>query len=314
MIFKVEGFTGINNVDDERRVTKVTFTKDGDALLSGDLKSCSNYRLYKDGLAKVRNGMTKKVTPTAGRSWWTDLTCTIGLYVDGVNLVLVASDYTTSNIYTTLTSGLDMRFAEHKTQDVSVAQDRLIFMSNGAERLKYDGIAVSAWGDTTNLASEFEYPQLTYRAPPLGNIIISHYARMYVAHGRFLLYSESTEPEKFRMANNIPCAENITALSRDLGHLYAHTYNSTKVLIGRDPSDFAEIEYSIGAIKQRVICPHEFPVPYPVFMTRRGWAKATNGVIEYIDEDKFRLDLPNTGIAYTGYDPINKEVLCSIRQ
>ncbi len=310
MLFKVENFLGINNVDDDKRVSKPTFTKDGNVVLSGDLKSCSNYRITKDGIIAVRNGWpAKKVTLTDGHSYWTNLSGNLALVVDGTTLKKVATDYTMTNIKTGLTVSKEMRYAEH---------NNVIYMGNEAEMLKYDYLgvapAVTAWGDTTNLSVEFEYPQLKYRNPPISNILMSYYARMYVAEGRFLLYSEPGRPETFRMAHNIPCAEDITAISRDLERLYVHTLNTTKVLIGRDPSEFVEVEYSIGAIKQRIISPPEFNVPFPIFETKRGWAKAVQGAIDYIDHENFRLDLPDTAVGYTGYDPINREVLCTIKQ
>lgn len=309
MLFKVEKFEGINNVDDDKRVNKITFTRDGNVVLSGDLKSCSNYRIPKDRVIAVRNGFTKKVTLTDGHSYWANPSGNLALLVDGTTLKKVATDYTTTNIKTGLTAGKDMRYAEH---------NNVIFMGNTAEMLKYDYLgdspSVTTWEDTTNLSEEFEYPQLTYRPPPISNILISYYARMYVAEGRFLLYSDPIRPETFRMAHNIPCAEDITAVSRDLGHLYVHTLNTTKVLIGRDPSDWYEVEYAIGAIKQRIISPPEFNVPFPIFKTKRGWAKAEGGVISYLDHENFRLDLPSSAIGYTGYDEINREVVCTIRQ
>ena len=157
---------------------------------------------------------------------------------------------------------------------------------------------------------------MKYRTPPLTNILMAHYNRIYFGVGRFCVWTEALEPEKVRGQNMIACAEPITAISRDRDHLYLHMFNSTKVLTGHSVSDFlvnGEHEFPIGAIKQRTICPHEFDVPYPVFMTRRGWARAVDGRIEYIDKPAFRLDLPSTAIAYTGYDEKNSEALCSIK-
>lgn len=321
MIFKLEAFTGINNVDDERRVTKVTFTKDGDALLSGDLKSCSNYRLYKDGLAKVRNGQTKKVTLTDGHSFWVNPTGDLSLVMDGTTLKKVATDYTTSNIKTGLTAGLEMRHAEH---------NQMIFMGNTESMLKYNYLApvpsVTDWLVTTDytgamgwttdsegallMPEEFDTPQRGYIAPPKSNILISFYARMYVAFGRFLFYSELQFPELFHPDYYIPCAEDITAVSRDMNTLYIHTLNTTKAMIGRDPDDpFQEVEYQIGAVPQRIISPPEYDVSAPIFMSRKGWAFASGGKVDYIDKENFRKDLPTGSVGYLGYDIQNREIL-----
>jgi hypothetical protein len=54
------------------------------------------------------------------------------------------------------------------------------------------------------------------------------------------------------------------------------------------------------------------PMKSPIWMSRRGWATAEGGQVEYIDHDNFRLDLPATARCYTGYDLINKEVICQI--
>jgi hypothetical protein len=311
-----ERYAGINNVDEELRRTKIEFIEDG-IVLSGDLTSCRNFRISKDGIIQTRNGMTKVASPLSGHSLYTDVTEDICLFVDGQYLKLLNSDYSLTILYSGLTTGLEMRYTEFKPQNISAKQYKYIFMGNGKEMLKYDGSTVTTWGDTSNLSADFEYPQLKYRPPYPSNIIMAHYNRIYLGYGNMVFYSEALEPEKFRSANLLPFTETITAISRDIGHLYIHTYNKTYVLTGRSISDFEQTgiyEFPIGAIKQRVICPHEFQVPYPIWMSKRGWARAVEGRIEYIDFDNFRLDLPETAIAYTGYNTINREILCTIKQ
>lgn len=311
MLARQNEFEGINNVDEALQKTKVTFAPDGSIALSGDLKACVNFRCRKDKKAVVRNGQTSKLAVNSGHSFWTNKAGTIALYVDGTTLKQLSTSYTASTLYSGLYSGARMCYIEH---------NNIIFMGNGHQMLKMKDGAVSVWGDTlselsnttsTNLTDddmtigEFEFPRLTYRTPPLSNILLSYRARVYVADGRFALYSKDGFPETFRSAHNIPCWEDITAMSADYGHIYLHTLNTTKVLTGLDPDDFIESEFNIGAIKHGTITPHTTPF----ILSKKGWAKCENGIVGYVDHDNFRLDLADTAEAHLGYDPINEEII-----
>ena len=74
-----------------------------------------------------------------------------------------------------------MAFAEHNDK---------IFMGNGHEMLKYVNGTVSAWANASQDSSEFDSDGRIYRGLPLSDIILSFYARMYAASGRFVTYSE----------------------------------------------------------------------------------------------------------------------------
>jgi hypothetical protein len=313
MLFAIEQLLGINNVDDEKRVVRVSGS-DGNIALSGDLITCYNFRLTKDGKGTTRNGFTLKTVATDGHSYWNTIKGDVAFFVDGTNLKLLLSDYTTQTKKTGLTATRDMRYIEHKTTPNTISGDRYIFMGNGKQMYKFYNGDVTTWGDTTARAEDFEFVAMAYSAPPPSNILLSHYARVYVADKHFLLYSESTFPEKFRTANNIPASEKITAVSHDPGHIYIHTINTTKVLRGRDPDDMSEYELPIGAIQQVPISPERYPTGRNIFMSKKGWAYAINGEVGYIDDKNFRLDLPDTAKCYNGYDWVNREVVCTIVQ
>jgi hypothetical protein len=107
--------------------------------------------------------------------------------------------------------------------------------------------------------------------------------------------------------------EAVTALSQDENCLYVHTLNQTIPFIGRDPDDFVQMEAkNIGAIKHYPCIPQVVP-NQPIWMSKKGWATAQGGQVQYVDAEHFRLDLPDTARCYTGYDPSNKELICSIR-
>lgn len=303
MIAQAEQFTGINNVDNDRRIQKYQFAE-GLIILSGDLKSCMNFHLPKDGIATVRNGMTQKRSATAVTTLWVSKSGDIALLTDGTSLKLLNSDYTLTT-KSTIAAGRDMAFAEHNQK---------VFMGNGFQMLRYINGTVSAWADTSQADAEFETPRKVYRGLPLSDIILSYYARMYAAYGRYVFYSDPLYPERFRKAWHLVAPEDITALSCDDNCLYVHTLNFTVPFIGRDPDDFMQMEAkNIGAIKHYPCIPQAVP-NQPIWMSKRGWATAQGGQVQYLDHENFRLDLPDTARAYPGYDPINKEIICPIRQ
>jgi len=311
MLFQINDISGILNNPNvhELKRNKPQFMEDV-VILSGDLKSSMNFRIYVDNHAEVRNGMAEKYTGTAMHSFWTDMTQTLGLFVDGVNLMRLNSDYTATSLYASLTASKRMTYMEHRLADKQ--GQYIVYMGNTEQMLKhnrYDG-TVSAWGDTTNLDSEFEEPLRQYCTPPKSNIIHSYRARTYVIDGKFLLYSESGRPETFRKANNIPLEEEGTAISSDNENMYIHSLNSTLVLSGFDPDDFTYSRQDIGVIKHGSINPYG----KPVCITKKGWAICEGGMIAYVDYDNFRLDLSDLAEAYMGYDPINNEVIARILQ
>ena len=123
----------------------------------------------------------------------------------------------------------------------------------------------------------------------------------------------STYPERFSKYHKLVALEDITALSKDANTLYVHTLNWTIPFIGRDPSEFVQMEpINIGAIKHFPCVPKTI-LDNPIWMSKKGWATAQGGQVQYLDNENFRLDLSDTARCYTGYDPINKEVICCVR-
>lgn len=309
---------GLNNVDTTYKTPKIEHDRWGNFSIQGELASCLNYRILKDSSISVRNGFTKKYTGTDVHSYWTNEDGTLALFVDGTNLKKLNTDYTATTIQAGLTAKMPMGYVEHKILDNTGVIGKWVFMGNKFQMLKYDGTTVSLWGNTdpfvtSRTGDEFEYPKRTYQPPPPSNIFISHYARIVLADGRFALFSEPRLPETFRRAINFPSiGGDITALSRDNQAIYIHSYEGTKIIVGRDPEldDIYEIESPIGAIKQNVIS----PLGFPIFMSRYGWALATPEGIKYVDKEQFELDLPSTAIAYLGYNKSNREVICTIKQ
>ena len=297
MIFKVEAFAGINNVDDSLRATRITQSADGDLLLSGDLHSCLNFKLMKDGTAVTRNGRTTKYSAVTA-SLWTNKARNLCLFVEGSSLKMLNADFTVTTLSSSLTPKRRMTFIEHNNQ---------VFMGNTEQMLKYVNGVLSTWGDTSQ--SEIDVPQKVYRTPPLGNILLSYYARTYVAEGRFVFYSDSMLPERFKRSWFLTAPEDVTALSADANCMYIHTLNTTTPLIGRDPDDFQQMEaVPIGAVKHGAIR----PVDAVIMLGRQGWGIANGGQVAKLDSDNFRLDLADTAEAYLGYDDINNEVIASI--
>jgi hypothetical protein len=314
MIFFINSLLGINNVDDDKRAMKILESGGGTLTLSGDLLTCQNFRLTKDGKSVTRNGYTEKLAGTDAHSYWNTIKGDVAFFVDGSILYLLNSDYTATSKQTGLTESKDMRYIEHKTVRNSVAGDKEIFMGNGHEMYRYYDGTVSTWGDTSVIHEDLEYVPLAYSAPPPSNIFISHHARIWVADGHFLIPSESAGPERFRRTASFPAPERITALSRDAGHIYMHTNNTTTVLNGRDGPEMSQYELPIGAIQQVPLSPEKYPIGRNIFMTKQGWGYAINGEVGYIDQANFQLDLPDTAKCYNGYDWVNKEVVCSIVQ
>lgn len=303
MIAKTERFLGINNTDNDRHIQKYEFGEDI-IILSGDLKSCVDFRIPKTLKPEVRNGRTSKLVTTALTTIWVSKDGNTAIFADGATLKLLNSDYTATTLYSSLYPEKDIAIAEHNAK---------IFLGNGSQMLKYESGAISAWADTSQMAEEFEMPRRVYRGLPLSDIILSYYARMYAAYDRFVFYSEAGYPERFRKTWYLTCPETVTALSHDDNTLYAHTLNWTVPFIGRDPDDFMQMEAkNIGAIKHYPCIPHAVP-DQPIWMSKKGWATAQSGKVQYIDNENFRLDLPDTARCYAGYDPIEKEIVCPIR-
>ena len=304
MLFRIDELKGINNVGDSRRRVMAEFSKDGNAvMLSGDLKSCVNFRIGIDRIANVRNGQTTKLTGSDILSLWTNRACNLCLFTDGANLKKLNADFTATTLSSGLASKKRMMFEEHNNK---------VFMGNTEQMLKYVDGTVSSWGDSADMSSEFETPQRIYRTPNLSNILLSYRSRMYVAEGRYAFYSESLLPEKFRRSQYLTAVEDITAMSCDFNTVYLHGLNTTTAFRGTDPDNFELIEpQGIGAVKHGVIKPLDYPMP--IILSKRGWAYCEGGAVKYLNNENFRLDLPDTTEAYLGYDPINKEVLCSLR-
>lgn len=299
MLFRIERFAGINNVDDRMRVAKVEIADD--IVLSGDLTSSINFRITKDGIAKVRNGQTLKVSGSDIHSLWTNKAQTICFYVDGTSLKRLNPDFTSTTLYT-VTNKRRMSYIEH---------NNIIFMGNGAEMLKYKDGSISIWGDESNISDEFEMPQRVYRAPNLSNILLSYRSRVYVAWDRFVFYSEPLLPERFRRSNYLTVPEKVTAMSYDNNGIYIHTLNTTTPFVGTDPTNFQMLNtIGIGAIKHGAIQLDEFDGAF--ILSKRGWAYCSGGTVKYIDYDNFRLDLPDTAEAYLCYDIVNNEILANV--
>lgn len=300
MQFQIDNFSGLKNVGDDKRVMKVVQTGPKTLSLSGDLKSCMNFRIGLDGLPVTRNGQTVKLTGTDIPILWTNKAGTLCLFVDGTSLKSLSTAYVASSSLYTVTAKKRMTFIEH---------NNIVYMGNGFQMLKYINGVVSVWGDAEDLSVEFELPQRVYGTPPLSNILLSYRARTYVVEGRFALYSEPGLPEKFRRANVLAVDENITAASADNNCIYLHTLNTTTPFQGLDPSDFTRLEaYSIGAVKHGSIKPYQ----WPYILSKRGWAICHEGIVEYLDHDNFRLNLTDTAEAYLGYDDINKEIIGTV--
>lgn len=300
MIFKVEGFSGINNVDELYRRNKIEFGADGNAMLSGDLKSCINFRIKKDGLATVRNGQTDKGA-TGSHSLWCNKAGGLCFFVSGNSLKLLNSDFTATTL-STVTAGRRMNYIEH---------NNIIFMGNGAEMLKYKDGVLSTWGDISITDGGLEVPTRTYRTPSLSNVLLSYRARTYIAEGRFAFYSEPLLPETFRRVNFLTAPDDITAMSYDANGIYLHTLNTTTGFMGQDPEDFTQVEtVNIGAVKHGAIMAGDFNTP--IVLSKKGWAYCEGGGIKYLDHENFRLDLPATAEAYLSYDTVNKEVIGAI--
>lgn len=150
-----------------------------------------------------------------------------------------------------------------------------------------------------------------FRRPFNSNILLSHYARVYAAFGRFLGYSEELLPECFREANIIPVNDEITAISNDPSGIYISTFTHTYPLRGRDPSDMVmDDPIEIGAIKQQ---PNR-PSNTPYWMSPKGWAGVENGQVKLIDDMNFRLDLASTATAWIGFDIVNNEIIAVVKQ
>jgi hypothetical protein len=172
-----------------------------------------------------------------------------------------------------------------------------------------------------NLPEEFEYPTRKYAAMPLSNIFCSYHGWIFIAEGRFVFYTEPTRPETLRKVNNIPLPDDITAISRDDNHVYVHTYSITKVLTGRNPKEMFETIYPIGAIKQHPIYPPDRDVPFPTWMSPKGWARGLDGHVGYLNPEErsdrpsfYKLDLPPTAEAYLGFNPLTREIICNVTQ
>lgn len=304
---------GINNVDSAYKETKVAF-EEKTAILSNGLKSCMDFALQKDGSHKVRNGSTKIINLTDGHSFWSDSTGTVAFCVDGTSLKRINANRTTTTL-ATVKKGARMRYIEHKTLDNAGTQNRGIYMGNGHVMYKYINGTLSTWGDIDPYAydlygDEFDFgrPAGVYKTPPLSNIFVSHYASIFVAYGRFLFGSEPRSPESFRMIAFVPASETITAVSADVGHIYIHTHNMTKVLTGRGMHDFYETEYPIGAVKQQP----NYSLGYPLLMGKQGWIRDIEGVPQRIDFENFELDLRSASEAFLGYNQATREVLCTV--
>ena len=302
MIAQIEQITGINNVASDLRIQKYTMGQ-GIVMLSGDLKRCINFRCRDDGFAEVRNGMIKKYSGNAPGVLFTNKAKNLSLFVNGTTLYRLNEDYTVTSLYASLRSSLDMAFTEH---------DDKVFMGNGAQMLRYKDGVVSTWQDITQSTPEFETPVRVYGGLPLSDIIHSYRARVYIAWDRFVFGSEELLPEKYRKATVLTVDAPVTAISSGESVLYVHTLNKTYPFVGIDFTDFQQMEpINIGAIKHFPGIP--VPLKNPIWMSRRGWSTAEGPQVDYIDHEHFRLDLPNTARCYTGYDLVNKEVLCQIK-
>jgi hypothetical protein len=311
MLFRLDNFLGINNVDEARRRIKSTFLPNQDVDLSGDLSKCVNFDITKDGIMTTRNGQTLKASFTQAHSLWSPVAGTLGLFVDNGQLKILNADWTASTVYTGLDQGR-MVYEEHRNTD----HTHSIFMGNGRQMLKYKDGVVTLWGSgILNFTDEFHSPPRNYNGPPLSDIILSYRDRMYAADGRYLLYSDEGLPENFRRANVYPAREEITALSCDNSHIYIHSRNMTKVMTGLVPGptgDFIETEYPIGAIRHGAL-----GAPFlktPIIMTRYGWAMCVDGQVTYLDKENFRLDLGETAEAYMFYNPKKEYLYCRIKQ
>lgn len=303
-IFRVPQILGVNNVDHSLSSNAVQFDANGDITLSGDLTACVNFRITKDGIAATRNGQTLKLTGTSAHSYWVDKTGTRAYFVDGTALKQLNADFTATTI-ATVTAGARMCFEEH----YGPSYEYMIFCGNGHQMLKIKDGVVSAWADTSLKSTEFDPQQRVYRGLPNTNIIMSYFDRMWAADGRFALYSESTDPTRFRRSQVIPIDGEITAMSHDNGAVYLHAFDFTVSLVGRGPDDFQMQVFPIGAIKHGAISIRNMAY----MMTPKGWAIAHDGIVEYVDEGNFRLDLPRTAEAFMGYNDATKEIICPIR-
>jgi hypothetical protein len=401
MQFTIEQILGIDNVTTAKKAPQVSFGQDS-ATLTGDMKTCSDYKLQPDGSAPVRNGMIKRYSGSSCGSWWASADEQTGLFVEGTTLKALTSSFSGTSLKTGLEANKqeDMRYIEH---------NGLVFMGNNHQMLKYDGSACTQWGtdepwnvpvvstmaggqcDSGRYYVGFTYVQsngnesgmspLTYidittgqgiaisgllnssdtqisgkrvyittangkhneamflcgevgstitaynwtgkdsslsventtwdyRRPQSSNILLSYYARVYIAVGRYLFGSEDGLPESFRLVNNVPFHDDITHLTGDTSGIYVHTFTRTYYIQGRDITDFVVYDpIDIGAIKQMA---HRTGAN-PIWMSPKGWATASGGQIAYIDE-KFRIDLVDTAKGFIGFNPIDKELLAVVKQ
>jgi hypothetical protein len=306
MIVQINQALGLNNVDSERKVQKYTLDEGGISL-SGDFAKSSNFRIPKDGLPVVRNGFTGKYTGTAIGVIWSNKAQSLCLFTDGTGLYKLNDDYTATSLYASLQVGMDMAFEEHNNK---------VFMGNTVNMLRYVGGVVGAWANTTGPSSEFDTPQLVYEGLPNSNILLSYGPRMYAAWGRFVFYSHEEIPERWRKAWYLTAykgMEDVTALSCEPGVMYIHTLERTYPLMGYDPDDFVQGDpVDIGAIPHFPGIPRYLQVP--IWMSRKGWATAAGGKVQYLDRENFRVNVGKNAKCYCGYDNVKNELFGRVKE
>jgi hypothetical protein len=310
VIAQIEAFKGIDNVAKDRRIQRYQFGDDA-IIMSGDLKTCVNFRITSDGIATVRNGLTRKRAPIGTiTTLWVSSDGNTCLLCDGTSLKLLNSDYTLTTKYA-ISAERDMAFTE--------SLDGYIYMGNGHNMLTYKDATAARWGDIASFDSGytkeyFEAFDKKYNYPPNSDIILAYYDHIYVAYDRYVFFSEDSYGQRFRSAWHLVAPETVTALSNDDNCLYVHTYNWTVPFVGRGPSDFFQMDAKrIGAIKHFPCIPKTF-IGAPIWMSKEGWAMGQGGQVKRVDSEHFELDMGDTAKCYTGYDPVNKELIASIRE
>ena len=165
-------FSGLNNVDDPVRLVPIPVKIGaGGYKAAYPLVEAVNLDIDNTYALSSRNGSDLKVSGADIHSFWAK--DDIGFFVDGVNLYLINSDYSITQLLSGLTNGARMSYFP--------VNDR-IYMTNGSYIGYYKAL-------TTNLLVN---PNMNYKQPlPAGQIIAYFKGVLYVAKGRVLYQSDA---------------------------------------------------------------------------------------------------------------------------
>jgi hypothetical protein len=165
-------FTGINNVDDPVRLASMPVKIGaGGYKAAYPLVKCVNLDIDNTYALSSRDGSIIKVSGTDIHSSWSD--GEIGFFVDGVNLYLINSDYSITQLLSGLTNGARMSYFK--------VNDR-IYMTNGVY------IGYFHYMSMNSLVN----PGKTYKVPlPAGQRIAYYKGVLFVAKGKVLYISDA---------------------------------------------------------------------------------------------------------------------------